>query len=454
MAHQSNEVLRKLLHIGFGLCVFALRWLTWWQAAIVALIAILNNRLVLHRVFGRRVSRHEQGYDAGIMLYPTVVLLLLVIFRHDLVIAGTTWAILAFGDGFATLAGKTIRGPRLPWNRDKSWSGFIAFIAFGFVGALAAWMFLNAETRWLPAAVIVGLAVVVAAIVESLALPIDDNISVPLVSALVLVSAAHVTMLPDLDVSRTALAWIGANTLLAIVGFAAKSVNASGMIGGWCLGTILIVFGGWPLYVALLVFFVIGSGATKLGYRRKAADGLAQEEGGRRGFRHAFANVGVAAFISILLSMMESWNLLLFAAIAALATAAADTAGSEIGQLFGKRAFLPLSFRSVPRGTEGAVSIEGTSASLAASFAVAAIGVFAAFHSNIAYPSLHGVSFQRMSGPIVLIGLAGFIAAYIESIVGAWDRTRERTIPNEVMNWFNTLVGALLVVMYGLTFAA
>jgi len=46
--------------------------------------------------------------------------------------------------------------------------------------------------------------------------------------------------------------------------------------------------------------------------------------------------------------------------IAALATATADTTASEIGQLVGRRAFLPLTLRRVPVGTEGAISLEGT----------------------------------------------------------------------------------------------
>jgi uncharacterized protein (TIGR00297 family) len=222
------------------------------------------------------------------------------------------------------------------------------------------------------------------------------------------------------------------------------------MVGGWILGSILILFGGWPLYVALLLFFVIGTGATKLGYRSKAEEGLAQEEGGRRGFRHAFANVGVATILAILLSMMQSWDLLLFAAIASLATAAADTTGSEIGQLFGRRAFLPLSFKPVPRGTEGAVSVEGTVASLVASFTVALVSVIVARRSDLAYPSLHGVSLGHILGPVVIIGLAGFAAAYIESIVGAWNRKRERGVPNDALNFFNTLTGALIVIVCAL----
>jgi len=103
MSHTTNELLRKALHIGFGLFALTLRWIPWWTAALVAAVAVLGNWLLLHRIVGTRVSRHERGYDAGIVLYPLVVMLLIPIFRNHIAYAGIAWAMLAFGDGFATL---------------------------------------------------------------------------------------------------------------------------------------------------------------------------------------------------------------------------------------------------------------------------------------------------------------------------------------------------------------
>src|SRR5207237_5757499 len=148
----------------------------------------------------------------------------------------------------------------------------------------------------------------------------------------------------------------------------AESVDVSRAIGCWILGTIIILFGGWQLYVVLLAFFVIGTATTKLGYRRKAGLGLAQEKDGRRGFSHAFSNVGMAAMLAIVASMSSDGVRFWLAAAAALATATADTTASEIGQLIGRRTFLPLTLKRVPVGTEGAISIEGTLAGLAAGF--------------------------------------------------------------------------------------
>src|SRR5437762_1952181 len=112
--HTTHELLRKSLHIALGLGVVMLKFLSWEIAATIAALAALGNWLVLHRIVGKRVARHERGYDAGIVLYPIAVCALIVVFHDHIELAGAAWAILAFGDGFATLAGKAIRGPRLP----------------------------------------------------------------------------------------------------------------------------------------------------------------------------------------------------------------------------------------------------------------------------------------------------------------------------------------------------
>jgi uncharacterized protein (TIGR00297 family) len=427
--HTTSESLRKTLHIGFGLLALSLHWLTWLEAAVVALLAVFANWMLLHRIAGKEVSRHERGFDSGIILYPLSVLAAILIFHDGLELAGAVWAILAYGDGFATLAGQRLGGPRLPWNRDKSLSGFVAFLVAGYAGAFLTVHFLGWHQKTLLVIpLILAIAVVAAGITESLRTHIDDNLTVPLAAGLALWAGISVSNRLALDFDRTMLIWLAVNTVLAVAGYVARSVDLSGAAGGWLLGAILIVFGGWPAYVALLAFFVISTAATKLGYQRKAKEGLAQEKGGRRGFSHAFANAGVAAILTILSSCNGDRIVFLLAAVASLATAAADTCGSEIGQLLGKRTYLPLTFRPVPRGTEGAVSLEGTIASLAAALLVTVISLMAMRETQLLL--------------IVLVTLCGFAGAYLESIAGSWNRKRADPIPNGVMNFFNTMVGA------------
>ena len=435
MSHQSSENLRKSLHIGFGLGAFALRWIPWWLAAIIAAAAVLGNWLLLHRVFGTRVARHERGYDAGIILYPLAVLALILVFRHNLPIAAVAWVILAFGDGFATLGGKLVSVGTIPWNRDKTWGGFISFLVAGSVAgvAIAAWL-------GAPPLRFVIAAVVVAAIVETLPLHVDDNVTVPFAAAVTLAVLA-IEPMGGYRLPPRAHIWLAIHTALAICGWFLRTVDVSGFVGGWALGAIILLGAGWPLYIALLTFFVIGTATTKIGFRHKQDRGLEQERGGRRGFSHAFANVGVAAICAIAVSRATRSDthvelIPLFMGLASLATAAADTTATEVGKLIGRRAFLPLSFKRVETGTEGAISIEGTLAGIIAGAIVAMVGTT---FTSLVWPLPYRTRL------IVLVTVCAFVGSYLESIAGSWNRRAGSPVPNGVLNFFNTAAGALLL---------
>src|SRR5205085_7499935 len=104
-----SERARQWVHVGSGSFALLLRFLTWWQAAALAGIALAFNLLLLPRLGGRRLYRpidHARGFPLGILLYPLSVLLLILIFPSRLDIVAAAWAILALGDGSATLAGR------------------------------------------------------------------------------------------------------------------------------------------------------------------------------------------------------------------------------------------------------------------------------------------------------------------------------------------------------------
>jgi uncharacterized protein (TIGR00297 family) len=434
--HETNEVLRKILHIGMGFGALLLLRIPWRYAALIGVAAIIGNWLLLHRIAGRRVSRHERGWDIGIILYPFAVTVLIVVFHWHIEIAAVAWVLLAFGDGFATVIGRKLPLAPLPWNRAKSWGGVIAFVLFGGASAFAIARLFGA-----PQDVAIAAAVLVSAIVESLPLGLDDNVTVPFIAASVLAAMAIKPIVGLSAAPPIAWPWIVVNTVLAVVGYALRGVNVSGALAGWVLGCVIILGGGPPLYVALLAFFIIGTMATKLGYARKAGQGLAQEGGGRRGAAHAFANVGVAAICAV-----ACWRGLgfvpLFMGIAALATAAADTTASEIGQLFGRRAFLPLSFRRVERGTEGAISIEGTLAGIIAGCIVAIAGTALTAHAFRA--GFIGSVVIDKSNVILVLTACAFLGSYMESILGSWNRRHGSPIANGTLNFANTLLGAFL----------
>lgn len=82
-------------------------------------------------------------------------------------------AVFTFGDGFATIFGKTLGRHVIPYNKGKRIEGTI----FGFIFAsLVALFFVN------PLKALVGAAT--AMVIETLPLPINDNLTMPLIAGL------------------------------------------------------------------------------------------------------------------------------------------------------------------------------------------------------------------------------------------------------------------------------
>ena len=142
----------------------------------------------------RQIQRaDESGGLAAVAGYVLSVITLLLLFPRHLELAFALLAILAFGDGSATLFGLLIQGKKLPWNKAKSWSGLLAFITVGSL--MAAWIYhgeslnqeaVDAPVTFATALMLVSPAVVAAALIESVDSQINDNIRVGIVGGLFL----------------------------------------------------------------------------------------------------------------------------------------------------------------------------------------------------------------------------------------------------------------------------
>jgi uncharacterized protein (TIGR00297 family) len=441
-----SDTMRKLVHVAMAGFALLLRWIPWWMAALLAAGAVASNLTWIPGVAGGRLMREEeQGrrWGSGVVLYALSVLVLILVFRDRLDLVAGAWGILAFGDGAATLVGRNAGGPRLPWNRAKSWSGTLAFFLFGTAGsaALMSWVRAGAPSPpgELPVVAIAAAAALATGVVESLSLELNDNVSVPLLSVLVLYSLSLV----DPEIWRSSAALLLGNLGRGVVVTAAfalaawwtGSVSGSGVAAGLLVGVVIAVFTGLAGFGVLGVFFVLGAVTTRLGYRWKAARGIAQEKGGARGAVHALANCAVPAYLAFLAASVPEplASALKVAFVASLATAACDTLGSEVGPLGGRDPFLVTRLRRVPAGTPGAVSMLGTLAGAGGALLVGAAG------------AVGGLIAPAAVGIVVAAALTGaflesFLAATLEP--GGW-------IGSETINFINTLAGGLAAV--GLT---
>jgi len=435
-----SERLRKSIHILMGGFALLLRYLPWWGAALLAGAAVVSNATWIPRLGGGSLMREGERdslLKSGVWIYSLSILVLILMFPHDLEIVACAWGILAFGDGFATLAGKGIGGPRLPWNPQKTWAGSSMFLLAGTVGGAALWWWVAAEGSGsdpIPRIFLLsGCAALVCAAVESLSLKLNDNFSVPFLAVGIVFSLQRVE--PGLWAEAAGalrgnfLLGAAVNLAFALTARALGAVSWSGVAAGLPVGMTIATFGGLPAFGVLAFFFLMGSAATRLGYLRKAERGIAQEQGGARGAAHALANCSVAAFLAFLAgSVSEPLRGALWLGFAAsLATAACDTLGSEIGPLGRRQPFLITRLRRVPAGTPGAVSLLGTAAG---GLGALLVGVAAA---------VLGVIPARWLG---IVPAAALFGTMLESFLGATLEPRG-LVESETINFINTLAGAL-----------
>jgi uncharacterized protein (TIGR00297 family) len=437
-----GELARKLVHMAVGGIAFAVRPLGFWGSVACAVTAIFHNLVVFPLYGGKKLWRDgeaRRGFALGIVLYPVTVLLLLLLFPRRLEVAAAVWGILAFGDGMAAIVGQTMgRGNPLPWNPKKSWAGTLAYAVFGGAGAFALleWTAPGVYTTRFALAAAFATALF-AAWLESQAQGLDDNFGVPLVAALLLYcltlsAGGWGVVRSDPFLARLAIG-LAVNLALAAAAYAARGVDLSGALAGILLGTTIWAFLDWRGFVLLFAFFALGTLATKFGYEQKAKAKIAQAKGGRRGARNAFSKTTVPALAAVFAATTGQPVLFALALAGAFATAASDTCSSEIGQVIGRRTFLIPPRPRGPRGTEGAVSLEGTLAGVAASLVVGGLGYAAAL-----YPA---------SG-VAVVAVAAFVATTLESLAGATLEKRG-LVDNDAVNFLNSLAGALVAAGLG-----
>ncbi len=430
-----SEVPRQLVHIAVGAIALSLKFLTWPQAAAMAVAAVLFNLFVLprltHRVF--RPGDLDRPWASGIVIYPLAVLGLILIFRERLDLAAAAWGILAAGDGMATLVGTNVRSPRLPWNPDKSVAGLAAFIVAASLASVGLLLWTTGGVATTPLWWAVA-ASVVAGLVETIPIRLDDNWSVPLAAACVLWSSTlidpHVLASRVPAVADDAVLAVGANGAVALAGLLAGTVTASGALTGLVIGVVVVLGGGLAAWGLLLATFVVASVCTRVGAARKVAAGIAEDRGGRRGPGNALANTGLAAWACAVAIGMPDPALALMACVAALATAGSDTVASEIGKAYGRSTWMVTSLRRVPPGTTGAASIEGTLAGTVSAAGLAALGAWWGLVPWLAVP---------------VITAAATVASLIEGALGSTLEARG-ILNNDTLNFVNSAIGAAITV--------
>jgi uncharacterized protein (TIGR00297 family) len=231
---------------------------------------------------------------------------------------------------------------------------------------------------------------------------------------------------------------IGLNTVLLSIAFLLpkKLLTPWGYLHAWVLGVLVWGCLGGPGYLVVLFYFLVGSAVTRIGMAQKEAAGIAERRGGARGPENVWGSALTGTICAIGAWLFADRDaivpLLVLGYVASFATKLSDTCASEVGKAYGKRTFLITTFQPVPRGTEGAVSLEGTMAGIIASIALALMG--------------WGVGAIDSWGIFYCV-IAAFIATNIESVIGATWQAQWDWLTNEIVNGVNTAIGAICAIL-------
>lgn len=234
------------------------------------------------------------------------------------------------------------------------------------------------------------------------------------------------------------------NSVLFVIAKLLKQhvLTNAGLLHAFALGVLLWSCLSWQGYSLCFSFLILGSLVTKIGRTEKEELGIAEKRGGARGPENLWGAAGVAAICAICSLVCKLlvqggggalyqtiYKVLLVGYTASLATKISDTTASEIGKAYGSVTYLVTTLRVVPKGTEGAVSVEGTAAGALASLLAAGY--------SLAVGLLNG----WVDVGIVLV--AAFVATTAESFIGAAIQD-DYQWSNEFVNFVNTAIGAVV----------
>lgn len=211
----------------------------------------------------------------------------------------------------------------------------------------------------------------------------------------------------------------------------AKKLTVPAAVTGAGVCTIIFTGVGWPGVALMTAFFVVGTFVTSWKKQQKAALGLAQQNSGRRTSSQVLANAGTAGVLALLAHVFPAEApLCLYLVAAVFSSATADTVSSEIGSVYGKRFYDVLSWKQVPPGGDGVISLEGSFAGLLSSSLMAAIYSLTA-------------GWHEATAGVIIAGTAGNLA---DSLLGA-TLERKGLVGNDAVNLLNTIAAVIIALL-------
>jgi len=207
-----------------------------------------------------------------------------------------------------------------------------------------------------------------------------------------------------------------------------RVLDATGTALAVVMGVLIYFSAGFAWLVLLFCFLFLGFATTKYKYSYKRRLKVSEPDGGRRRAINVIANGALPTVFAGLSALSGGAAFFTAGYIASVATVTADTLSSELGVLSRKKPVLITSFKEVPPGTNGGITLLGELAGIGGALL---IGVF-------------GYALGMGSAALCLISalVGGILGFNIDSLLGA---TFERwgLLSNAGVNFVASMAGGL-----------
>lgn len=408
----SPELSRKFVHVMVGILVslapFFLKSST--PVILLGVIFTILNYVALKKDSLKGMHTTER-VSFGTVYFPIAFTLLVIMFwERNIVLFVVAMLILAFSDTAATVVGERVNSKHkfILWHDKKSWPGSIAFFLMTLLVVMGAYpVYSNIiNNPPLPLHHLITMAFFTAAVAtvgEAVSKRGSDNLTLTLTAALgmdLYLTSMHTGTLAYMG------GWFAVSMILGYGAFKLKALSVSGGFGAFLLGLFMFGMGGWHTMLPLIGFFVLSSILSKIADRQSRKD-IISSKGSQRDIVQVYANGGIPLIFTIawyLSGFSIDW--LYWAFLASLASATADTWETEIGSFSKSLPLNILTWKRVPKGFSGGISLLGTSGGVIGATIIVFIAAFMGFVD------------WDMTLIVLMIG-AGFLGSVVDSILGA-----------------------------------
>jgi uncharacterized protein (TIGR00297 family) len=409
----SISFTRKFVHILTGILIAITPLLLQrpYPLLVISGVFIVLNLIAIKKKWMPGMHATEKT-SYGTVFYPISFFILIILLweRHRTILV-ISMLIMAIADAMAAIIGENVKKPiRYQFDSEpKSVQGsavmliatfFITILGLKLFSPFENLVFGSIQRFWIAAIV-----AIIATACESISYKGSDNLTVPLGTAFTL----HFMINHPVEQNLIFTIGIGIALFVAIVSYYFHFLSGSGAVSTFLLGVIVFGTGKWEFSLPILLFFFLSSLLSKLGkkWKQKFADTF--QKGGRRDLDQVLANGGVAGIIVLLWNYFPD-DVWYFAFIGSIAAVTADTWATEIG-VFSRIAPRDiLTFKRVPPGTSGGVTLLGLVGGLLGSCIIVFIGSSVTERYGNVAPAM--ALFALITG-------AGLLGSIVDSIVGA-----------------------------------